>query len=174
MENDCVVERTNSREGDQANYFYVVWPEETVTTLSATPATMDPNSLCNHRSATALHPNSLCNHRSATALHRQQQHSLQNHERRDRLMQQEHHELIENPSVAALSPTGGGRLSEIEVGSFASPLTSPILSIADASSLVTHNSAEVHYINSPKDVAINEKLPETINERNSFGEIHSF
>ena len=155
MENACAaVERTNSREGDQASYFYVVWPEETVTTLSSTTATMDPNSLCNHRSAAQLH-----------------RHQQQNRNRREpHLMQQDHHELMEHPSASSLSPTGGGRgrLSEIEVGGFASPLTSPILSIADASPLVqvAHSGAAV--LTSPKDVCMSENLPDAMNEGSSF------
>ena len=74
--------RTNSR-GDQANLFYVVWPEEeAVTTLSAVGA-LDPT-LCSPQV-----------HRSATT-HRHQQ-TLQSHDRRE------------------------------QVGSFASPLTSPVV-----------------------------------------------
>ena len=58
-------ERANSRE-EQANYFYVVWPEETVTTLSAQRE--QAGSICSspvHRSAAGLHRHShpLQNHR---------------------------------------------------------------------------------------------------------------
>ena len=85
---------------------------------------------------------------SGSGHHRQ--HILQNHDRREQHhLLQEHHQqqqqqLMEHSSIA-LSPPGG-RMTEVEVGgpcSFASPLTSPILSIADASPLVAHSSAAV-------------------------------
>ena len=121
-------ERGHSREGEQANYFYVVWPEETVTTLSAA-GRLDPT-LC----STQVHK------ATATAgLHRHP-HPLQNHKHREQQSQRHGPGGMEPSSVASLSPTEKP-LPEIEVGSFASPLTSPILSIADASPLVTQSSA---------------------------------
>ena len=111
MENANSVERSNSREGDQASYFYVVWPEETVTTLSAS-GSLDPT-------LSAQRPHGCVVNRIHG--HRESQ-------------QQEHQQIMEHSNVA-LSPPAG-RLSEIEVGGFGSPLTSPILSIADASPIV--------------------------------------
>ena len=120
MENANSVERSNSRERDQASYFYVVWPEETVTTISASGA-LDPT-LCAQRP----HSGGVVNRTLGRCEHR--------------LPQQEHQQQEIDPSSVALSPPGG-RLSEIEVGSFGSPLTSPILSIADASPLVAQSAA---------------------------------
>ena len=129
MESPAVIsgDRANSRE-EQANYFYVVWPEETVTTLSAAAGAgrFDPT-LC-----------SSAVHKSAAGLHRHS-HTLQNHKHREHQLLR-HGPGMEHPSVAPLSPPGK-HLPEIEVGTFASPLTSPILSIADASPLVTQSSA---------------------------------
>ena len=131
MENANTVDRSNSREGDQASYFYVVWPEETVTTISAAGA-LDPTLCGSHAQRPAA--------TTQSGVNRHQQ-TLQNNDRRgQQLLQQEHRQIMEHSN--SLSPPGG-RLSEIEVGSFASPLTSPILSIADTSPLVTQSSAAV-------------------------------
>ena len=117
MENANSVERSNSREGDQASYFYVVWPEETVTTISAS-GVLDST-------LSAQRPHGCVVNRTH-GQHREE-------------LQQEHQQIMEHSNVA-LSPPGG-RLSEIEVGSFGSPLTSPILSIADASPIVAQSAA---------------------------------
>ena len=129
MESPAVVsrERANSRE-EQANYFYVVWPEETVTTLSGAAGRLDPT-----LSSSPVH-------KAAAGLHRTS-HPLQNHRHREH--RQGPTARMDHLGVASLSPPGKP-LPEIEVGNFASPLTSPILSIADASPLVTQSSASVH------------------------------
>ena len=127
MESSAVIsgERANSRE-EQANYFYVVWPEETVTTLSAAAGAgrFDPT-LCSSPV-----------HKSAAGLHRHS-HPLQNHKHREHQLLR-HGPRMEHSSVASPLSPPGKHLPEIEVGTFA---TSPILSIADASPLVTQSSA---------------------------------
>ena len=155
MESVSAIERSNSRESDQASYFYVVWPEETVTTISGA-GSLDPTLGGSQVQRPAPTNGSVNRH----------QQTLQNQEQH---LQQEH--IMEHSSVA-LSPPGE-RLSEIEVGSFASPLTSPILSIADPSPLVTENSAAIQ--TSPQEIAqrsaTNEKQQEIPGERsNAIGE----
>lgn len=136
MESASAVERSNSRESDQASYFYVVWPEETVTTISAA-GTLDPTLSASQVQRPA--PTYGSGSRYQQTLQNQEQH----------LQQDDHQHMMEHSSVA-LSPPGE-RLSEIEVGSFASPLTSPILSIADPSPLVSESSAAVQ--TSPQELA---------------------
>ena len=142
-------ERANHRE-EQASYFYVVWPEETVTTFSAAGTAggspLDPALCSNHHQI----------HRpTATRPHRQSQKLQQEHE----LVAAMDHSSVAPP---LLSPPNGKPLPEIEVvGSFASPLTSPILSIADTSPLVTQSSVTVH--------TFTEKRNET---GNGSGELH--
>lgn len=155
MESVSAIERSNSRESDQASYFYVVWPEETVTTFSAA-GTLDPTLGSSQVQRTA--PTNGTVNRHQQTLQNQAQHLRQDH-------------IMEHSSVA-LSPPGE-RLSEIEVGGFASPLTSPILSIADPSPLMTESSAAIQ--TSPQEIAersaTNEKQQEITSERsNAIGE----
>ena len=73
--------------------------------------------------------------------------------------------MMEHSGVA-LSPPAA-RLSEIEVGGFASPLTSPILSIADTSPLVTQSAAVQTSPVEKNKIASRKQLELETNERNS-------
>lgn len=88
-------------------------------------------------------------HRSAAT----QRHPQSQSQNRRELQQPEDQQIMEHSGVA-LSPPAA-RLSEIEVGGFASPLTSPILSIADTSPLVTQSAAVQ---TSPQDVSEKNKI----------------
>ena len=123
-----------------------------MTTLSAT-GTLDPT-LCSPHV-----------HRSATT-HRHQQ-TLQSNDRREQL-QQEHQQIIMEHANVAMSPPAA-RLSEIEVGGFASPLTSPILSIADASPLVMQTNTTVQ--TSPKDAGRTISTNGQVERDNIIGEL---
>ena len=122
MERRSIDERpSSSQEGDQGSYFYVVWPEETVATLSAAKP-LQPSAPSSHR----LHP------------HRQDQLSLQEKQLQQQQQQQQLH-VVEHSGVV---PSPNSQTSEIEV--FTSPLASPVLSVAEQQIVqATHSSAAV-------------------------------
>ena len=109
MESVNTSETPSSRESDQASYFYVVWPEETVTTVSATGALEQCRSPQRPIGSQNNHQHNHSHHQ-----HRQNGH-------------QEKKEQEQHQQSSTLSP-----VSEMEISTISVPrsIPSPVLSVA--------------------------------------------